>query len=150
MSNVALCIVSEYIGRTVADIPHLMINSSFYNKVFTNVFSNIGHFRKYMFEIIYSLYCMNSKCGVIHGDLHLNNATMQPRFSDDIGVTSKNMYILYILDSKSIDITEYSKIYNKTSNKPIYKTIDMQNTQNKLQFIFPHEFMHMSLIDFNR
>ena len=63
MSNVALCTISEYVGRTIADIPHLITKTARYKKIYSNVF-RIDYFRKYMFEIVYALYCANSKCGV--------------------------------------------------------------------------------------
>jgi len=152
MSNVALCTISEYVGRTIADIPHLITKSARYKKIYSNVF-RIDYFRKYMFEIVYALYCANSKCGVIHGDLHLNNATLteilsHPEEAPDPKIRDST-YVLYILDSKSIDICEYAKLRNKKiSYTDLYKTMD--DYKNKYQFMFHHEFRHASLIDFSR
>lgn len=148
MSNVALCIISEYIGRTIADIPHL-ISQSFRSNIFSNTFSSISYFRKYMFDIIYSLFCMNSKCGIIHGDLHLNNAVVQIRPPEDESISSDNVHVVYIMDSKSIDITTQAKIYNHVvSHESVYET--MKTHENKFQFLLPHEFMYWSIIDFSR
>ncbi len=148
MSNVALCIISEYIGRTIADIPHL-ISQSFRSNIFSNTFSSISYFRKYMFDIIYSLFCMNSKCGIIHGDLHLNNAVVQIRLPENESISSDNVHVVYIMDSKSIDITTQAKVYNGiTSSQSVYETISTH--KNKFQFILPHEFMYWSIIDFSR
>lgn len=145
-SNVALCVVNEFIGRTIADIPHLIQSS--YSKLFSNVFSNGAYFRKYMFEIVYGLFCMNSKCGVIHDDLHLNNAVNQLRFPEE-KTLSDNVFILYILDSKSIDLKTAADIYNGVvTHQSVYES--MESYKNKLQFILPHEFMHWSIIDFSR
>ena len=33
-------------------------------------------YAKYMFELLYALYCMNVKNNCMHGDLHANNATL--------------------------------------------------------------------------
>ncbi len=146
-SNVALCVINEFIGRTIADIPHL-IQSSSYSKIFSNIFANGEYFRRYMFEIIYGLFCMNSKCGVIHDDLHLNNAVNQLRFPEE-KTTSENVFILYILDSKSINLTTAADIFNGVcTSKSVYES--MESYKNKLQFILPHEFMHWSIIDFSR
>ena len=80
MSNVALCIISEYVGRTIMDVISLSKSSTYYNSLIGQPFTQPGYkyFSKYMFEICYNLYCMNSIGGIIHGDLHLNNATLNP------------------------------------------------------------------------
>lgn len=149
LSNTSLCVISEYIGRTIADIPHLISNQTIYSKIFSNIFANISYFRKYMFDIVYSLYCMNSKCGIIHGDLHLNNVIIQLRFPEDENITSDHVYVLYVLNSKSMDIPIHSKLYNKTiSYESTYQTINVH--KNKFQFLLPHEFMYWSIIDFSR
>lgn len=152
MSNVALCVVGEYVGRTIADVPYLMGKSTRYAKIFQNVF-RMPYFSKYMFEIVYALYCMNSKCGIIHGDLHLNNATLtqiisHPEEQPDAKIL-KRTYVLYVLDSKSIDITQQAKAFTKEiSYEKLYK--DFMDHKNKYQFMFLHEFMYTSIIDFSR
>lgn len=78
MSNVAICMLSEYVGRTLWDVILLAKSSSYYNELIGKPFIKSGYpiFAKYMFELCYNLYCMNSISGVLHGDLHLNNATL--------------------------------------------------------------------------
>lgn len=78
MSNVALCAVSEYVGYTIMDVLQLCNTSDFLNKEMDEPFSLSGfpHFNKLMFDMCYNLYCMNKIAGIIHGDLHLNNATI--------------------------------------------------------------------------
>ena len=78
MSEVTLAFVNEYIGRTVADTINIIQNSPRYNKVIGYPLDDSGYkfFAKYIFEIIYGLYCINTKLGIIHGDFHLNNATI--------------------------------------------------------------------------
>jgi hypothetical protein len=78
MSNVTLCVISEYVGRTIWDVILSSKTSDYYNKLIGEPFSLKGFpiFTKYMFELCYNLYCMNSVAGIIHGDLHLNNATL--------------------------------------------------------------------------
>ena len=79
MSNVALVFISEYVGRTILDVISLCRSSPYYNKLVGEPFTLAGYpcFTKYMFDICYNLYCMNSISGLIHGDLHLNNATLK-------------------------------------------------------------------------
>jgi len=152
MSNVALCVIGEYVGRTIADVPYLMGKSPRYAKVFQNVF-RMPYFSKYMFEIIYALYCMNSKCGIIHGDLHLNNATLtqiitHPKEQPD-NIVKDHTYVLYVLDSKSIDISKHADSFTKNiSHDVLYEGI--MDHKNKYQFMFLHEFMYASIIDFSR
>lgn len=75
LADKTLCILLENIGLTVADIPNMMKIEQW--KIGTgNMFKNFNVFSKYIFEWIYALYCMNTKLGLIHGDLHLNNFTI--------------------------------------------------------------------------
>ena len=101
MSNVALVFISEYVGRTILDVISLCRSSPYYNKLIGEPFTLDGYpfFTKYMFDICYNLYCMNSVSGLIHGDLHLNNATLKAssykkvRDINDI----QNPTVLYVL-----------------------------------------------------
>jgi hypothetical protein len=65
LSNVVLTTIMQDLGNT------------FFNTVINtqNMFSrsNSAEFDKYMFELCYNLYCLNTKVYAIHGDLHLNN-----------------------------------------------------------------------------
>lgn len=76
LSNRSIVIISEYVGRTVNDISS-SLKSEEYRKSIGSIFSNYNTFSKYLFDIIYALLCINSKLGIIHGDLHLNNSTIQ-------------------------------------------------------------------------
>lgn len=78
MSEVTLAYTSEYVGRTFADTVAMIGSSALYSEMVGHPLQDSGHayFAKYMFEICYALLCMNTKLGVIHGDLHLNNATI--------------------------------------------------------------------------
>ena len=61
------------------DIIVICNKSQYYNNLIGNPFVESSHkiFNKYMFDICYNLYCMNSLSGLIHGDLHLNNVTLR-------------------------------------------------------------------------
>lgn len=78
MSEVTLAFANEYVGRTFADAFTMKNKSNGYKKFLGNPFKPAGYnfFAKYIFEICYGLYCLNTKIGIIHGDLHLNNATV--------------------------------------------------------------------------
>ncbi len=60
LSNTGMCMTSEYAGMTIADELASM---------------SVSDFQKYLFEITYAGLCMHMH-GVIHGDLHLFNATI--------------------------------------------------------------------------
>jgi hypothetical protein len=122
MSNVSINIISEYLGKTIYDAIFLTQRSSYYKTLVTNIFSVENHqnFKKYIFQICYNLYCLNTKLNVIHGDLHLNNITLNSIFyKKNVNIGVKNPHILYILDKEN-------------------------------QYIFEHNFYDLCLIDFSR
>jgi hypothetical protein len=70
MSNTAVCVFFEHGGLTAGNIPLI------YHAKATQSILNNEMFDRHLFEWCYGLYCLNSKFGVIHGDLHVNNATI--------------------------------------------------------------------------
>jgi hypothetical protein len=124
MSNVALCLMTEYVGRTLMDVLSISKTSTYYNNLIGYPFSQKGFpiFSKYIFEICYNLLVMNQKLGVMHGDLHLNNVTLKPmvykRFKDINDI--KDPQVMYALDDKDE------------------------------QYIFPTAGYHLCIIDFSR
>lgn len=100
MSDMALCVTSEYVGRTFYDAINICTENETFNNDIGRPYENYDIWAKYIFELIYTLYCLNSHKGVIHGDLHLNNFTIHPLFFSkfrDIS-TIKNPHMLYYLD----------------------------------------------------
>lgn len=94
MSNVALNIISEYVGRTFYDVVFLS-KSKYYNDLIGNPFTGNGiNFSKYMFDLCYALLCLNKRGGVIHGDLHLNNITIRSAKYKNKPKNSKTFYII--------------------------------------------------------
>lgn len=75
MSNISLNIINEYMGRTLYNSAELSKKSKHFQKYMTNIIAeaHFETFSRYLFEICYNLYLLNTKLGVIHGDLHLNN-----------------------------------------------------------------------------
>lgn len=71
----AVLFLIEYVGRPINDLATLLKSEEFQENI-ESIFSNYDYFKKYIFEITYSLYCINTKVSVIHGDLHLNNTTL--------------------------------------------------------------------------
>lgn len=124
MSDITLAFASEYVGRTVADTMNLLQSSKRLNNVLGHPLAVKGYdyFAKYIFDIMYGLLCVNKRLGVIHGDLHLNNATIGP---------------MYYLNEKLV--------HNKNKvNKVVYVVDD------KAQFVFPNNGYFGAVIDFSR
>lgn len=77
MSDVTLAILSEYVGHTLSNI----INHNEHNMFSKSIGCPLSEkgfpmFSRYIFDICYACFCLNTKIGVIHSDLHLNNATI--------------------------------------------------------------------------
>lgn len=75
ISENAICLISEDVGRTFMN--HFWIRNNIwgYYRV-GDMFGNLDLFKKYIFEWIYTLLCINENIGVFQGDLHLNNITL--------------------------------------------------------------------------
>jgi len=109
MSEVTLAFTSEYLGRTIADTLKIIEFNEKYDSYIGNPLSNKGnaksdgydYFAKYMFEICYNLYCMNTKLGIIHNDLHLNNAVIGAVYYSNYkaNMNIKNPSVLYVVDN---------------------------------------------------
>ena len=74
LTNLCICIMSENVGRTIRDMPQFAKSGKEWQ--YADFFLNSDIFKKHMFELNYALYCMNTKLKLMHGDLHLNNATI--------------------------------------------------------------------------
>lgn len=98
LTDLSICITNEHVGRTLRDIPVLVANPQ-YAPGYDLAFADLDTFSKHMFEFIYGFYCMNTKIGVFHGDLHLNNATLFKLYTMKEGARSfvDNPHIAYIL-----------------------------------------------------
>lgn len=74
MANYAVCMLNENVGRTFGDLPRMMKIKPMRLRI-GPIFSKVMFFGKLAFEYIYNLYAANLRAGVIHTDLHINNAT---------------------------------------------------------------------------
>lgn len=124
MSEVTLAFANEYVGRTFADCVTLVGSSKIFDSMIGHPFKDSGYdyFAKYVFDICYNLYCINSKLGLIHGDFHLNNATIGALYNpgkDFVLNKDKANRVVYVIDD------EY-------------------------QFVFPNNSYFGCLIDFSR
>lgn len=132
MTEVALGIIGEYVGRTFYDF--LLLNnpktgSEFYIDETGDALNNYEIWAKYMFEYVYTLLAMNIHNGVIHGDLHLNNGTIHPLYFKDMcdldKLGNKKPHMLYILKSH-------------------------QDSEEEIVYAFPSKQYHSCIIDFSR
>ena len=78
MSDISLIFIGENVGRTFADLITLIPNNdTLHEKLqFPLLDKGYDYFCKYIFELLYTLLALNKRLGIIHGDLHLNNATI--------------------------------------------------------------------------
>lgn len=126
ISDNAITVISEYVGRPINDIAHSM-ESEVFRKSIGSLFDGVDKFSKYLFEITYALLCVNTKFNVIHGDLHLNNTTLY------------HIHKTYITN-KSLDNTKYTyyviedKIYRFEATSRYGMLIDYSRS-----FIIPKE-----------
>lgn len=154
MSNISLCYISEYSGKTIYDYYTKIKDPKKIHKNIGNLFEDFELFQKYLFEIIYSLYCLNLR-GIIHGDLHLNNVTLNKK---NLNVKENN-HVIYNLNSrKNEHLLEY---INKTSSSNEYKNTDNDDnneididieidTNNNFMYVFKHIGTYPCIIDFSR
>lgn len=99
ISNVSLGVFSDNVGHTFYDLPNLMTSSKCL-KASGNMFKDSTLFKKYLFEVAFTLIGLNKISGVVHSDLHLNNATIHFQdleFVEDF--TKENIVAIYGVDS---------------------------------------------------
>lgn len=148
--------ISEYTGQTINSIPRLLLCDE-YKKEIGNMFADKSRFERYLFDIVYTLYCLNKTHGIIHGDLHMNNTTMNYKYKTYIhsiehpfsdGVT--NHVDMYVIDgvcygfkySPAIGtIIDYSRsmIYNETT-EDMPMLMDSMKDKVRIYYtvLFPH------------
>jgi hypothetical protein len=99
ISNVSLGVFSHNVGHTFYDLPKLM-NSSQCLKASGNMLKDGTLFKKYLFELTFTLMGLNKLSGVVHSDLHLNNATIHFQdieFVEDF--TKEKLVAIYGVDN---------------------------------------------------
>ena len=103
MSGISMCKIIENIGFTIRDI--VRIGNKDIRGMIGPLLSSPRVWGKYMFELVYNLLCLNSKIGVIQGDLHLNNAVIFPFAKTDF--PKNNTFIIYQLENDSYKFPHY-------------------------------------------
>ena len=93
LTDLSLCVTSEHVGHTFRDIPMVIKVNDLIGYGITRTFAEEGVFHKYVFEFIYGFLCANTKIGVIHGDMHLNNATLYKLYEYATDRTAKSMIV---------------------------------------------------------
>lgn len=142
LSEVTLSFVSENVGRTVADILNVLPTSKILDNLLGKPLTESGYvnFAKYMFEVCYALYCLNSKFNLIHGDLHLNNVTIGPLY---------NPSLINYRQTKDIDTSHMKVDISKKLDPAISpKVLYVLGDQN--QYVFNNNGYFSCIIDFSR
>lgn len=75
LSNISLCLMSEYVGRTFRDLP-MLVARGFYDEHNSVIFGDIDVFEGLMFDVMYAFSTMHSRLKIMHGDIHMNNAAL--------------------------------------------------------------------------
>lgn len=141
MSDITLGYISEYVGRTFIDMLKLARYNETYAKDIGDPFKNIKIWEKFLFETCYSLYCLNTRCGVIQGDLHLNNLTINgnyysPNSGNDKLKSPKAYYYVndnyYAFETEqyNICIIDFSRALINFKNIDDFATKAMKNFDN--------------------
>jgi hypothetical protein len=99
VSDITFIMASEHVGRTVADSITLLQQNKALDANLGKPFTDAGYdyFAKYMFEVCYGLLTLNKRIGVIHGDFHLNNATIGYLYPN----TVTDARVAYFVDADS-------------------------------------------------
>lgn len=95
LTGLSLCLQSEFVGWTIRDIPPLLKKTHSRYAIFRDP----DIFNKHMFEYIYSFYCMNYHLSILHGDLHLNNLTVN-QWASRTSFQDLETYIIYHIGRK--------------------------------------------------
>ena len=78
MSDASLMFIVEHVGVTFSNVFVFLEKSKTFHQKYGVLLTDSGYhvFAKYIFNICYTLMTLNIKLGIIHGDLHLNNVTI--------------------------------------------------------------------------
>lgn len=96
LSNYAMCVITESVGVTLRDIPNMVYKKE-WSVGYDNFLLNLDIFKLHIFEFIYGLFTMNKKLNIIHGDLHMNNVTL----NRNIGCNQVHLKQVFIIGNKS-------------------------------------------------
>lgn len=103
MSDTSLILFNEHTGRTFADFISAVKQeqSTLKDTSISGIVRDPNIMRVLMFDICYNLLVLNMRLGLIHGDLHLNNATIKvDETLAHVKADTKNMREVYIVKGK--------------------------------------------------
>jgi hypothetical protein len=78
MSDASLMFIVEHVGITFSNVFVFLEQSQHFKERYGALLTDAGYpvFAKYIFNICFTLMSLNDRLGIMHGDLHLNNATI--------------------------------------------------------------------------
>ena len=80
LTDLALCSVGEYIGRTVAtqggDVAAAVRRGAAFSPAWQRMYAEPAIAIRYIFDFCYGAHVLHTRAGAIHSDLHLNNMTI--------------------------------------------------------------------------
>ncbi len=142
LSHAALCIFSEFMGKTLHNAIESAMRSEVYDQYLGGFLTDQRIFAKFVFEYMYGLLCANYHGGVIHTDVHLNNLCVRPIYSTaqrPIRSELKSPHVVYDLGASEGDgpfyalpstqyygsIIDFSRGIIKISNLSAYTNADL-------------------------
>lgn len=147
LTDLSVCVTSEYVGRTLRDIPNIIAQKQHLHGL-DLIFTNADTFAKHMFEYVYAFYCMNTRLGIVHGDLHMNNVTIFRLYTmvDSRGKPLiDNPVVMYVLEGENkIGGAEGAPQKVKTEVKTTH------DTSKTTGYVFPHNGLFSMVIDLSR
>lgn len=121
ITDVSLSIITEYVGRTVRDLPTLVREKNrdprMANWDIIHMFSRPGVFIKYIFDWLYNFNAMNKRLGALHGDVHLNNITVDKyiymskmKDGKEVYAVGPNPMAMYLLGGNAYLFEAYGRV----------------------------------------
>lgn len=92
ISDISLYCLMTDMGSTLKDV-HIHVQEPFVKMRYTNIFTDYNTFMTITFEYIYTLYCAHTN-DIIHGDLHVNNATIYSYLAKKPPSEVRKLYIV--------------------------------------------------------
>jgi hypothetical protein len=151
----ALNLVMEYVGRTIKDMVYLM-QKEVYKVAYGDLFGEMRMFKKICFEMLYNIYCMNKYCGIVHTDLHVNNATMmahtQLNYMPSLNIYRGCNHIMYSFENPSTPIKVGQFKPETRSREEIHEFLLSDRTLNRCEYnyVLPFYNGYLAIIDFSR
>ena len=145
LSEGILMLVHQYVGYPITNY----FTNIQTMKIIGNPFADENYelFIKYMFEIIYNILSLHIKLGIIHGDTHLNNITINfnectnnkhvyYKIKDRTYMFNNSSYNIFVIDyGKSIINPDNSELFNVDNEledfNQIYDNIDGLINENQ-------------------